>query len=113
MEIFDYLQKTLHIDPIIVLIVLASGFFTKRYLKKFNLVKNDEKTNDAVKTLVISFIVSIIYLALQGLPREMWSQYFLSYFLATSLYELILRPIIKAVQKATGSLDADADKGDN
>lgn len=107
MELLDYFKDNLHIDPIIVLIVIASGFFSKRYLKGFALVITDEKADDAFKTLLVSLIVSAVYLALIGLPREMWAQYFISYFLATSLYEIIVRPISKVIKAMAGSKGKD------
>jgi hypothetical protein len=104
-QFLDYLNNVLHIDPIIVLIVIAAGFFQEKYMCSFR-VSKDEKTDAALKTLLVSFSVSIIYLVFKGLPKEMFAQYFLSYFLATSFYEMILRPFKKWLAK----LGSDEDK---
>ena len=111
MELFNYLKEYLHIDPIIVLIVIAAGFFVKRFLRTIHWIK-DERTDEAVKTLLVSFSVSMIYLLLVKTPREMWAQYFLSYFMATSMYEIIIRPAVKFIQKKIAALTGEKDEED-
>lgn len=96
-QIYNYL-KHLHIDPIIFLIVFASGFFVNRFLKQPFLSK-DLRTDAAWKTLFVSFVVAVIYLYMNSTPREMFAELFLSYFMATSLYELMIRPFAKFIQK--------------
>lgn len=110
METLNYLKEYLHIDPVIVLLVIGSGFFQDYYLKFWTLTK-DTKTSGALKTLIISSIVSAIYLSILSYvdkpPKEMWAQYFLSYFLATSFYELLIRPITKYIKKITNKLSGE------
>ena len=91
MEFLNYFQTTFGIDPVIVLLVLASGFFQKRYLSSV-------KVNEALKTLLVSFLVVSIYWALLGFSTALLKGFFLSYFFATSFYELIFQPIIKWIQ---------------
>lgn len=97
MEILDFFKEKLNIDVLIVLIVLGAGFFQKKYL---SIPWSKDPSHDAsLKTLVISFVASTIYIILfhlqnATLPIE-WVKYFISYFFATSFYELLLRPFIK------------------
>ncbi len=103
-QINEYL-KYLHIDPIIFLIVFASGFFVDRMFKGIVIFK-EKRTDMAWKTLIVSFAVSVLYFYLNGTPKDMYAELFLSYFVATSLYELLVRPfskwLSKKVKKITG-----------
>ncbi len=102
-DIWQFLSF-LHIDPVVVLIVIGSGYFQLYYLKTWTIDK-------ALKTLVVSFLVCLIYfwiLYLNGnFPREVWANYFLSYFLATSLYELIIAPVTRAISKRIKKVTGD------
>jgi hypothetical protein len=75
-----------NIDWVIVILVIASGYFQNAYLKDFDFA-------DALKTLLVSFVVSGIYLLLVGDLNDKASlaRYFFSYFIATSLYEILLK----------------------
>ena len=75
-----------NIDWVIVILVIASGYFQSAYLKDLNI-------NDALKTLLVSFIASGIYLLLSGdlVNKASLAKYFFSFFLATSLYEILLK----------------------
>ena len=83
------------IDLIIVGIVLVSGFFQSQYLPSWRIVKNDSQ-NGALKTLIVSFIACSIYLFLSKDPGkgDNWAKYFMSYFLATSLYQFGIKYIM-------------------
>lgn len=91
---FDSLLGQL--DVVIVGIVLCSGFFQKAYLRGFYFSK-DASYDSALKTLTLSAMVSIIYILFLkhdgGIGKKL-SGYFLSYFAATSLYELLINPFI-------------------
>lgn len=101
MDILTWLQTNLHINGVIVLIVIAAGYFQNSYTKDLHLSK-DDKTNSALKTLLISGLVVSIMLVFQQAKRdEIWDA-FLSYFLATSFYELLVRPITKFIQSKIG-----------
>jgi hypothetical protein len=75
-----------NVDWVIVLLVIASGYFQSAYLKDLNI-------NDALKTLLVSFVASGIYLLLAGdlVNKASLAKYFFSFFLATSLYEILLK----------------------
>lgn len=88
-----------NLDWIIVGLVLCSGFFQKQYLKGFRFSK-DDSYDSALKTLALSAVVSVIYIILIKDPEKPknWSMYFLSYFAATSLYQLIISPFVDFIK---------------
>lgn len=94
---FDNLLS--HFDYWIVIIVLLSGLFQKNYFKGFYLSK-DSSYDSALKTLVLSLVVSAIYIILLKDPEKSnnWAQYFISYFAATSLYELLISPFVDYIK---------------
>ena len=91
------------IDLYVVVIVLCSGFFQSRYFKGFKLSK-DESYDSALKTLGLSAIASAIYIILARNPAEAtnWAKYFISYFAATSLYELLISRFVDWIKSKTG-----------
>lgn len=94
---FDTVLQSL--DFWVVLIVFAAGFFQKAYFKGFSLSK-DSSYDSALKTLFTSAIASAIYIALTKNPEngKNWAQYFISYFAATSFYELLLNPFTEYIK---------------
>lgn len=112
METLSYIKEYLHIDPIIVLLVIGAGFFQGYYLKSWTVVK-DEKTNGALKTLIMSLLFVAGYIIILSvtdkLPKEVWANYFVSYILATSLYELLIRPLTKWIQKRLNKFSGEPD----
>ena len=100
-QFFDLLVGSF--DWWIVLLVLCSGFFQKKYFQGFRWASNDSY-DSALKTLALSFFVSVVYILLMRDPGEEknWSRFFVSYFFATSLYELLVDPFIKWVKKFAG-----------
>ena len=86
------------IDWIVIVIVLCAGFFQSRYLAAWNV-------SSATKTLVVSFLASAIYIALLKNPEngKNWAGYFLSYFFATSLYELLVKPFTNWISAKVGN----------
>jgi|SRR5688572_11483945 len=80
------------IDLIIVGLVLLAGFFQKKYLCHWCWYKKDGTYDSALKTLAVSAIVCTIYILLLKDPDKAsnWVKYFISYFMATSIYELIV-----------------------
>lgn len=101
MNLFEALLSKL--DAVIMGIVLCSGFFQNKYLKGITWSK-DKSYDSALKTLAVSAVASAIYIVLIKDPESAnnWAKYFVSYFAATSLYELLVLPFIKWVKKATG-----------
>lgn len=114
---FDQLLQKWNLDLIIFTIVILSGFFQERFLTYWALVK-DSRLNAALKTLVVSLAASTIYIiisyeqmkgAAQGAEVLVpWGKYFMTFFTATSIYDLIIRPIRKWISKVTGDKDTDA-----
>lgn len=101
MNFFDaFISK---IDFVIVALVLCSGFFQARYLSGIKVVKTDS-LDSALKTLGVSFAVSAIYILTLKDPNkpDNWAKYFLSYFFATSMYELLVSPFVVWIKKVTG-----------
>lgn len=104
MDFLQYMQDKWNLDLIIILIVLLSGFFQSRYLVK-TWIKTSEKHDQAIKTLVVSFVVSLVWIYLSNLGKAdalPFAKYFISYFAATSLYELLVNPFTKWIKKQTG-----------
>src|SRR3990167_2887876 len=96
----DFFQQLLDkiatsIDLIIVGIVFAAGFFQGQYLEGWRVAKSD-KQNGALKTLLVSFAACAIYtfLAKDEANGANWAKYFLSFFLATSAYELGIKHLM-------------------
>lgn len=95
MEFLQALQwDKFHLDAVIIILVIAGGFFQKRYL--FNI-----KLADAWKTFLVGFIFTSIYLLLlvasHQFKTEKLVDYFISFCVATSCYDLVLKPIIKKI----------------
>lgn len=91
------------IDVYIVVIVLCAGFFQSRYFKGFSISK-DASYDSALKTLGLSAVASAIYIILAKNPgvATNWAKYFISYFAATSLYELLINPFTNWVKNKFG-----------
>lgn len=84
------------IDIYIVGLVLLSGFFQKKYLAHWCWYPKDGAYDSALKTLAVSAIVCTIYIILLKDPNRAsnWVKYFISYFMATSIYELLVDKFI-------------------
>jgi hypothetical protein len=61
----------------------------------------DDKINSAWLTLIVSLIACSIYLFLINPTKDMYANYFVSYFVATSLYELLIKPFTNWIKKIT------------
>lgn len=100
---FDILT---HIDLIAVALVIMGGIFATKYAKGWSI-------NNATKTLIFGSLFMGIYLLIMQmsdqLHKEDYSKYFVSYCVATSLYEIFKKVIVDGVKKATGK---DIDKID-
>lgn len=92
-DILKFMQwDSLHLDGVIILLVISSGFWSKKYLDTVNILP-------AWKTLIVSFIFTSLYVLLLIISNnfrvEKIVDYFISFAIATSLYDLILKPVIK------------------
>lgn len=105
----DFLKflDSINIDHFIVLIVILSGFFQDKYLSFFTLSnKIDVKYDKALKTLFLSLLASGLYIVLFSIKSNNeipFAKYFISYFSATSLHELLINPFTKALKKLLGN----------
>jgi hypothetical protein len=109
---------TQYIDFVIFWLVIASGFFQERYLRPWRWYRSDARYDATLKTFVVSLILCGVYTWLakyeagiateaeqqQGLP---WAKLFISFALATSFYDLIIRLFKMEWKKKTG-IDADS-----
>ena len=98
MNFFEEL-KAIHLDPIVVILILAAGFWQKTYLKSWTKLKIGRWSvllSSAWKTLIIGTIFSILYTAvifISGMDKDyQWPDLFYSYVFTTSFYELIVGP---------------------
>jgi hypothetical protein len=105
---FDSIMEK--IDIVVVVLVLCSGFFQKMYLKGLTLSK-DVTYDSALKTLLVSAIASVIYIVLFKDPDKAssYAKYFISYFGATSLYELLISPFVNFLKSKFGQSKSDTE----
>lgn len=89
-----------HIDWFVVVLVLCGGGFSKRYLAvltHIHLFGRDFKISQTWKTLIVGSILSSIYIGLLAyshqLHQDNYIKYFLSYTVATSFYEIMLKSV--------------------
>jgi hypothetical protein len=119
MEWFEYLRDKWNLDIIIIVLVFLSGFFQEKYLCGWVWLKTNARLDASLKTLVVSFVISTIYILITAkeLKRAStndavilipWAKYFLSYFAATSFYDMGIRPLRKWITKITGQKDSTA-----
>lgn len=92
-NILSFLQwDSLHLDGVIILLVICAGYWQKKNLSTINMI-------DAWKTLIVSFVFCFVYVLLLfiagHLKKDKLVDYFISFAVATSMYDLILKPIIK------------------
>lgn len=94
--------QILNIDLIIVMLVIAAGFFQKRYLKSFTL-------NSAFKTLIVGTIFTTIYMGLNcdfsswECAKPCLMVAFISYCFATSFYEIIVKHSVTYLSNKFGN----------
>jgi hypothetical protein len=112
MEFIEQLQEKWNIDLVIFLIVMVSGFFQERYLSNWYIVK-DARLCAALKTLIVSFVAGTIYIFIVYKQSKTdgaevlipWGKYFITYFMTTSIYDILVRPFRKWITKITGDDD--------
>lgn len=89
-----------HINWIIVVLVLLGGEFAKKYLCNVNLPV-------AIKTLIMGTLFTGVYIAITAVytdfDKAQMPDFFLSYCIATSLYELALKYVIDGIKKRFGN----------
>lgn len=87
-EILNYLGLNDKIDFAIVLIYLLGGIFAKKYV-------NIPKLNTTYKVLIVGTLLTMVYVLLMFLEGNSipFAKILLSYALATTLYEIIIKQI--------------------
>jgi hypothetical protein len=118
MEWFDALRDKWNLDVIIIALVFLSGFFQEKYFIGWVWLKN-ARLDSSLKTLAVSFVVSSIYILI--LAKELkranvdgatafipWGKYFISYFAATSMYDMLISPLRKFIKNKTGNTEPEA-----
>ncbi len=92
----------LHLDPIVSLLVLSSGFFAKTYLT-FGVFS---KLSNAHKTFISGSVFTGIYAAILfetgKFPADMIPVFFISFAVTTSIYELLVAPFMEFIKRVTG-----------
>lgn len=83
--------ESLHLDAVVMLLVICAGFFQKKYLQEVNILP-------ALKTLIVGCLFVGIWVLIKwvnkSLERDKVEDYFISFAVATSLYDLVLKPFI-------------------
>jgi hypothetical protein len=93
MNNYDFIS---HINPVVIALVLLGGLFAKNYLAGLLLPV-------AIKTLLVATLFVVIYVLTQIFFNEFDAKqipdYFISYCVATSLYELLLKHALHLLQQ--------------
>lgn len=88
-----------HINPIVIILILLGGEFAKRYLPGLNWAM-------AFKTLLVGTLFVALYIGALAIAvdfdRKQFPDAVLSYFVATSVYELALKYVIDFCKKKLG-----------
>lgn len=104
---------TKYIDFTMFWLVIAAGFFQQRFLSPFCWYKKDARYDATLKTFVVSLVLCSLYTWLVkyeanvapeseqaiGVP---WLKVFISFSLATSFYDIIIRLFKIEFKKKTG-----------
>lgn len=89
-DLFGLIESN-YFDVAIIILVVCSGFLVKRFWTQ------QGKLCTAWRTLIISSVLIVIYtvimLATHELHPTYWAKCFVSYTVATSFYELILKKL--------------------
>lgn len=116
-NILEWLD-TKYIDFTMFWLVIGAGFLQQRLLSPFTWYKKDARYDATLKTLVVSLFLCGLYTWLvkyeAGLATDAeqkigvpWLKVFISFSLATSFYDLIIRLFKIEFKKKTG-IDADS-----
>jgi len=108
---------TKYVDFFIFILVIGAGFAQQRLLAPFVWYKKDSRYDATLKTLIVSAFFSGIYIwlykyQLNAVPETEQKEaipvlkFFISFALATSFYDLILRIFKIEFKKKTG-IDTD------
>lgn len=109
MNFLNYVEQEFHINVVIVMLVIAGGFWAKTYLDKWTHIRIGKwrpQVLMAWKTLIVGTIIIAAYILVirytDGISKEEWKSTFTSYVFATSFYELIIGPFTRWFQNVLG-----------
>lgn len=111
-NILEFLD-TKYIDWTIFILVIASGYFQKRFLRPFKWVKSDSSYDQTIKTFSVSLILCAVYIWLYKYEANGATEidkkeaiplikFFISFGLATSFYDIIVKLFEKVFKEKTG-----------
>jgi amino acid transporter len=102
MELFELLKIGAYIDFIVIALVIVSGYAVKRYWPR-----PSKLFTCAWKTLVVSTALVVVYAVIVYSSGKQDDSFplraFVSYTIATSLYDLILKNFRKKVKHGSNS----------
>lgn len=110
---------TKYVDFFIFILVIGAGFAQQRFLSPFCWYKKDARYDATIKTFALSLVFSAIYIwvykyelnnathtdQVRAVPVM---KFFISFALATSFYDIIIRLFKIEVKKKTG-IDVDVE----
>ena len=103
-EIFNavvaFNENNNYIDVVVITLVILGGYAAKKYW-----VTETGKPSDAIKTLAVGTVFTIVYTLLTHLQGHAVNMVkcFVSYAVATSMYEIIIKEVTKVITKFTGN----------
>lgn len=112
MQVVEFLDKW-NIDAWILVIVFLSGLFQEKYMTRVKFSTTDARLDGSLKTLAVSAVAGCIYLYLMYRDNKdnfPYVKYFVSYFAATSIYDLAVRPIRKWITRMTNKFFPEKDE---
>ena len=100
--IIEIIKEWISIPYLLTFIFISLGVFEKTKLKflRLNLFKKEVTINKTWLVLILAFIVAIpFYFLLDGEQNIVIMKLIISYSLATSLYELLIKNLMKIFKK--------------
>jgi len=89
-----------HINIVVLVLVLLGGLFAKNYMSNVNVPV-------AFKTLVMGTLFVVLWILVQMVSKSVdvkqLPDYFITYCVATSLYELLLKYALDLLMKKLGN----------
>jgi len=89
-----------HINVVVLVLVLLGGLFAKNYMSNVNIPV-------AFKTLIIGTLFVVTWILVQIIAKsfdvKQLPDYFITYCVATSLYELLLKYALDLLMKKLGN----------
>ena len=92
-NLLTFLQE--HIDYLLLSLIILTGIFITKYTKEMTKIKN------VYKVLVASIVISIILYFIEDCTNECLQKYLVTYFFATSFYELFVAFILNKLKNLT------------